>query len=263
MARKRVNRLQGRFWITSGGKNFAGQGRIELLKGIKETGSISGAAKQMGMSYKAAWDSVDAMNNLAEKPLVERASGGRHGGGTVLTQAGEDFIVLYEKYMDMFDKVLQFMEENPEVGGMIDKLTFKSSADNSFFGVVKNIERGAVSAIVEVDAGSGLTITASISNDSADRLAIAPGSNVCALINSNQLTVMLKNDSVVTSARNRFDGMVKVVKKGAVNSEIIMEIDGGHNLCVLVTNESAERMGIAYGMELTAFCKAPCVVLVA
>lgn len=262
MAKKRINKLQGRFWITSGGKNFAGQGRVELLKGIKETGSISGAAKQMGMSYKAAWDSVDAMNCLAEKPLVERVSGGRHGGGTVLTQAGEDFIALYERYTDMFDKLLQFMEENPEVGGMIDKLTFKSSADNSFFGVVKSIERGAVSAIVEVDAGSGLLITAAISNDSADRLALVVGSNVCALINSNALSVMFKGTDAVVSARNRFDGKVKVVKKGAVNSEIIMETESGHNISVLVTNESAERMNISYGLELTAFCKASGVVLV-
>ncbi|WP_147073343.1 winged helix-turn-helix domain-containing protein, partial [Sulfuriferula plumbiphila] len=59
-----------------------GKGRIELLEKIGELGSISAAAKALGLSYKAAWEAVEAMNNLSEAPLVERVAGGRHGGGT-------------------------------------------------------------------------------------------------------------------------------------------------------------------------------------
>ena len=189
MSAKYTNKLQGRFWITSRGKNLAGKGRIELLKLIKETGSISQAAKKMGMSYKAAWDSVDIMNSYSETPLVERAIGGRQGGGTVLTKAGEHFVALYDKYIDMFEKGLQFMEENPEAEGMINSLNFfKSSADNTFYGTIKSIEKGAVSAIVEIDVGNSLVITASVSNNSIDRLQAEVGVKACALINSNQLT---------------------------------------------------------------------------
>lgn len=55
---------------------------LELLERIDASGSISNAASTMGMSYKAAWQAVERMNNLSEHPLVERQTGGRHGGGT-------------------------------------------------------------------------------------------------------------------------------------------------------------------------------------
>ena len=75
-------------------KPFVGRGRIESLRRIGEAGSISRAAKEMGMSYKQAWDAVDAMNNLAERP-VQRQVGGRHGGGTEVTDEGRRLIAVY------------------------------------------------------------------------------------------------------------------------------------------------------------------------
>lgn len=97
-------RIDGRFWFTNNGEYFAGRGRIELLKHIKETGSIAQAAKVMGMSYKAAWDSVDTMNKMTGQALVLRTSGGRHGGGSKITEAGLEFIERYDKYTETFEK---------------------------------------------------------------------------------------------------------------------------------------------------------------
>ncbi|MDD3499723.1 MAG: LysR family transcriptional regulator, partial [Sulfurovum sp.] len=56
--------------------------RIQLLNAIKQHGSISKAAKAVPMSYKAAWDAVDTMNNLSQTPIVSRETGGKGGGGT-------------------------------------------------------------------------------------------------------------------------------------------------------------------------------------
>ena len=81
--------IYGRFWVKKDAKNFLGLGRIELLRGIAKSGSISKSAKAMYMSYKAAWDSVDAMNKLGEKPLILASTGGKGGGGTKITQEGE------------------------------------------------------------------------------------------------------------------------------------------------------------------------------
>ena len=64
--------FSGRFWLDREGHSYLGAGRIELLEHIGECGSISQAAKRIGMSYKAAWDAVEAMNNLADRPLVVR-----------------------------------------------------------------------------------------------------------------------------------------------------------------------------------------------
>lgn len=85
-------KADGRFWLTLDGKNFLGRGRVELLQRIRETGSISKAAKTMKMSYKAAWDAVDAMNTAWGSLLV--ASG---PGGSRLTPDAEQLIAAFQK----------------------------------------------------------------------------------------------------------------------------------------------------------------------
>ena len=84
-------KADGRFWLTLDGKNFLGRGRVELLQRIRETGSISQAAKDMKMSYKAAWDAVDAMNSAWQSPLVESGP-----GGSYLTDEAERMITAYQ-----------------------------------------------------------------------------------------------------------------------------------------------------------------------
>jgi molybdate transport system regulatory protein len=85
-------KADGRFWLTLGGKNFLGRGRVELLQRIRETGSISKAAKAMKMSYKAAWDAVDAMNTAWQTPLVDSGP-----AGSRLTEDAERLIAAYRK----------------------------------------------------------------------------------------------------------------------------------------------------------------------
>lgn len=98
--------LDGRFWITHNGKNLAGRGRIELLARIAESGSIRQAAKAMGMSYKAAWDAVNAMNQTAGVLLLERSVGGKGGGRTQLTDAGMQLINTYRRCEEAHRRLL-------------------------------------------------------------------------------------------------------------------------------------------------------------
>ncbi len=107
--------LFGNIWIKKNGKNFIGKGRIELLEKIGETGSIAEAARNMEMSYKAAWDAVDIMNKLSSKPLVIKKSGGKNGGGTILTDSGRDTINEFKsieaknrKFLDKIKLNMQF-----------------------------------------------------------------------------------------------------------------------------------------------------------
>ena len=71
--------------------------RIALLQHIAEQGSITRAAKSAGLSYKAAWDAIDELNNLAQSPLVERSVGGKGGGGAKLSAEGERVLRLYQR----------------------------------------------------------------------------------------------------------------------------------------------------------------------
>ena len=82
--------------MTVNGKSFGGSGRIDLLSRIAAHGSITQAAKSMKMSYKAAWDAIDTMSQLAGEPLLERAAGGKGGGGTRLTQRGEQLVTNFK-----------------------------------------------------------------------------------------------------------------------------------------------------------------------
>lgn len=75
-----ATKLTGKLLIDTAMGSFLGDKRIRLLEAIDTTGSISQAAKAVPLSYKAAWDAVDDMNNVAPEPLVNRAVGGRHGG---------------------------------------------------------------------------------------------------------------------------------------------------------------------------------------
>lgn len=89
--------LYGSIWVKKDGKNFIGRGRIQLLKEIEKNGSIAQAARNMKMSYKAAWDAVDIMNGLAEKKIVTKKYGGKGGGQTNLTIYGHKLIALFDE----------------------------------------------------------------------------------------------------------------------------------------------------------------------
>ncbi len=72
-----------------------GPGKVALLEAIAESGSISAAARQMGMSYRRAWVLIDEMNRALSTPAVNTATGGAHGGGAKLTALGADLIKHY------------------------------------------------------------------------------------------------------------------------------------------------------------------------
>jgi molybdate transport system regulatory protein len=74
-----------------------GPGKAELLEWLEQTGSISAAAKAMGVSYRRAWMLVDTMNRCFAKPLVETAHGGAKGGGARVTEAGRAALADYRR----------------------------------------------------------------------------------------------------------------------------------------------------------------------
>jgi molybdate transport system regulatory protein len=84
-----------------------GPGKAELLEAIARTGSISGAAREMGMSYRRAWTLVETMNKAFRAPLVDAAIGGAHGGGARLSPAGEDAL---RRYRAMEEKAAASVE---------------------------------------------------------------------------------------------------------------------------------------------------------
>lgn len=89
--------IKSRIWIEVDGEILLGEGRVRLLKAIDETGSLSKAAKSIGMSYKKAWSLIDAVNSRAKKPVIATAIGGKKGGGSTITEYGHSLIAAYER----------------------------------------------------------------------------------------------------------------------------------------------------------------------
>lgn len=84
-----------RIRINHHGKVALGPGKVELLQHIEQSGSISAAAKAMKMSYRRAWELVDAMNQSFDIPVVQSNIGGSHGGGASVTEFGKTLIDTY------------------------------------------------------------------------------------------------------------------------------------------------------------------------
>src|SRR5690554_6902311 len=245
MAEKTEFGLQGQIWITAGEESIGGHGRILLLSKIAELGSISQAAKSMKMSYKAAWEAVNHMNNLAGEPLLHRVTGGKGGGSTTLTERGQQLISNFKRVEQVHQRFVQ--ELSQETGNVLDdlfvlkRLSMQTSARNQFFGTVTAVTQGATNDSVEVAIAGGQTITATVTSESTRELSLQEGSEVFVLIQASSIILLNDAGEARFSARNHLLGQVLRVQQGAVNTEVIMKV-ADSTLVVMVTNDSAEHL---------------------
>ena len=138
----------------------------------------------MGLSYKAAWEAVEAMNNLADRPLVERSVGGRGGGGTRLTDRGRELVATYlqiaaehERFVDEINARMGDMDRDLR---MLGRFTMMTSARNHFVGKVVRVERGAVNDEVELVLSGGERIVSTITHVSVENLGLQVGREAIA-----------------------------------------------------------------------------------
>ncbi|CAJ5540174.1 transcriptional regulator ModE [Burkholderia pseudomallei] len=258
--------LSGELWLHAGGQTLGGAARIALLAAIGETGSITRAAKAVGLSYKGAWDAIDTMNNLAGEPLVRRATGGKGGGGTTLTPRATALIAAFRaierehrRFIDAASAAVEGFEVNWK---LIGRIGMKTSARNQLFGKVLAVKHGAVNDEVVLALPGEHTITAVVTHESVQELGLAPGVDACALVKASWVVLAVEDGSPLRlSARNQLQGVVETVTRGAVNSEVLLALDGGMTLAAIVTNDSVDALGLAQGVSAVAAFKASSVIL--
>ncbi len=258
--------LSGELWLHAGGQTLGGAARIALLAAIGETGSITRAAKAVGLSYKGAWDAIDTMNNLAGEPLVLRATGGKGGGGTTLTPRATALIAAFRaierehrRFIDAASAAVEGFEVNWK---LIGRIGMKTSARNQLFGNVLAVKHGAVNDEVVLALPGEHTITAVVTHESVQELGLAPGVDACALVKASWVVLAVEDGSPLRlSARNQLQGVVETVTRGAVNSEVLLALDGGMTLAAIVTNDSVDALGLAQGVSAVAAFKASSVIL--
>jgi len=124
--------LEGEIRLLSG----LGERLFTLLAAIQTSGSINKAAKEVGLTYKGAWEMIERANNLSPKLLVSTAVGGHTGGGTRLTPTGkamlELFLPIQKEHLQFLEQINQRLLNNQEVIFLLKRLFIKASARNQF-----------------------------------------------------------------------------------------------------------------------------------
>ena len=264
--------IDGTVWLTIDGALLGGRNRIQLLAAVHETGSITQAAKAIGISYKAAWDAVDAMNNLAGAALVERRAGGRGGGRTALTARG---LQLVKRYAEIDAMHRRFVEQLSASGtdlahdiDLLRTLNMKTSARNHIVGKVVSVRRGAVNDEVEIAVAGDHRIVAVVTRESTESLGLEEGATAFALVKASSVIIGTDLPPARLSARNQLAGTIAHVEHGAVNDEVVLTLssEGGDTaaditIAAIVTSASAQALGLAPGVRAIALFKASSVIV--
>jgi molybdate transport system regulatory protein len=251
--------------LRGAGRMPVGRDRIAMLQAVAAHGSITAAAKALGYSYKAVWDGVAAINNLLPRPALETQSGGRGGGGAVLTEEGHrlirSFLRLEERLSAMSASITREGSE-----ALLDpslwSFAMRTSARNAFHCEVASVTRAAVNAQVELRVTDASRIFAVITRQSADDLQLVPGSTVVALVKSSFVFLARLVDAQRVSVQNRLDGTVLDRVDGGVNTEVEIDIGGGKTLTSVITRQSADALGLRTGEPVSAMFDAGHVILV-
>lgn len=214
--------------------------RIDLLRGIARSGSISQAARDAGVSYKAAWQAIDTLTNLAGVPLVERAVGGAGGGGALLTAHGGHLLELAEA-LDTARRDVHARwaaggaDAAPRADATIARLAVRTSMRNQLPAVIESLQPTGriVRAVLQLgDAADGGRIAARITRESAELLGLHDGLPVLALCKATAVRVV-RADAAPAGRRapgNRIDGVVAGVLRGAGGDEIAVALGAGLQL---------------------------------
>ncbi|VXC59047.1 DNA-binding transcriptional dual regulator [Enterobacterales bacterium 8AC] len=246
-------------------KLFADPRRIALLKQVEHTGSISQGAKLAGISYKSAWDAINEMNQLAEQTVVERATGGKGGGGAQVTHYGQRLIQLYDLLGQIQQKAFDVLQQDnlplDSLLAAIARFSLQTSARNQFFGTVIERDHQQVQQHISLLLADGHTrLAAAVTQQSADRLHLVPGKEVLALIKAPW--VKLSTDPALNGlADNVLEGRVASIQPGSEHSEVLVTLKGGETLCATLSNQELAQLKLSPGTAVHALFNADRVIV--
>lgn len=255
-------KIRSNLWFENEQKAFFGKGRIELLEQIDRHGSISGAAKAMKMSYKAAWDAVNEMNTLSSEPIVVRETGGKGGGGTSLTERGYEYIRMYKEISALQQKLFDLLDEQGDALENLlafgRRLTLQTSARNQYEGVVTSIRYSKIACEAELSLDENERIYASVTRKSAKAMGLDIGTKLFALIKSNWVTITKSPDP---GMRNALEGEVVSILDDAKQCEIILRLQSGRTITSMISSEDCKKLALSEGERAYACFDASHVLL--
>ncbi|MBS0450300.1 MAG: TOBE domain-containing protein [Proteobacteria bacterium] len=228
--------------------------RIDILRGIGRTGSISQAARDAGVSYKAAWQAIDTLGNLAGVALLERAVGGAGGGGATLTPQGNELLALADametarrEVQARFAAGASTPAQAPVAlqgaGPALGWLALRTSMRNQMPARVEQLEGDGPAARVWLGLGDKGRIAARVTLESVQLLGLAPGMPVIALCKATAVKVARAAPAPGTEAStNRLEGSVTRVARGDSGDEITLALAPGLHLVGFAAPADALRV---------------------
>jgi len=233
---------------------------MTLLEQIARQGSITRAAKAAGLSYKAAWDAVDELNNLAEEPLVIRTVGGKGGGGARLSDAGERLLALYRRLEALQAQLLQSVDSDADLQ-LLGRLLVRTSARNQLSGRVRRIQAQGCNDLLTIELPGGACIQAQITRDSTEKLELVEGCGVVSLIKAGWLELSPLS-SPGDPHRNQLQGWIEQILPASDGpSEVRIGLASGQTLCALAAAEDLARQHLKAGDPVRAQFSASQVLL--
>lgn len=243
-----------------------GRMRIRLLEAVARNGSITAGAKEAGLSYKAAWDALNAMANLFGQPLLQTSAGGRAGGGARITATGIRLVESFHRLEAELTRILRQLE--PELAGtgicpihLVSGFLMKTSARNALRGTITNIVSDALTAEVAISVSDETTIHAQVTTESLRELGLVPGREAIVLVKAPFVIIAPGGQRPVVSARNCVSGIVLRCETSSVSAEIVLDIGNGKTLVATVTAHSAEALDLAPGEPAYALFDAAHVII--
>lgn len=206
--------------------------RIALLQHVAEQGSITRAAKAAGISYKAAWDAIDELNNLAAQPLVERSTGGRGGGGARLSAEGERVLCLYQRLQALQAEILESAEDSSDLD-LLGRLMLRTSARNQLQGRISGLRREGGHDRISLDLGGGLEIEALITRGSTERLELALGGTVVALLKAGWVRLLDAAETPEPGSNCLKAKVEEVLIEEDGPGEVRLALGNGQTLCAI------------------------------
>jgi molybdate transport system regulatory protein len=220
----------------------AGDRRIDILRRVGQAGSISEAAREAGVSYKAAWQALETLANLAGTPLVEKAVGGSGGGGATITPAGRRVLEAADEMAHARRRILDSFAQGDASGRAA--LALRTSMRNQFpctVGTVKPVKEHGGQVRVQLLLADGSALHARITRESVQLLGLEPRLDVLALCKATAVRVAEQIDTATPG--NVLSGEVVRASRSASGGEVTLRLASGVQLVGFAAAGAALKPG--------------------
>ncbi|WP_427915407.1 TOBE domain-containing protein [Ramlibacter sp. MMS24-I3-19] len=228
--------------------NAAGDKRLDLLRRVDACGSISQAARDAAVSYKAAWQAIDMLSNLAGVPVVEKAVGGAGGGGARLTAAGKQLLQAGAAMARSREQVLARLAARPQSGALA-ALGLRTSMRNQVPCSVAEVQVHGPLVRVDLVLPDGGRLASRITAESAELLGLVPGLEVLALCKATAVRVERVQGAASRAGTNQLDGRASRISRGDAGDEVAAQV-GTLGLVGFAAPRSRLRVGSRVSLQL-------------